>query len=244
MRMKKLLSILVLAFALAQGSLFGLGEPVACFVINYESFNCFHCTTVEDLLRLFPLESGDAQPFDRILEMIVARQKDNVQGAINYLRTQYQELNEEDREAYICKYFLEGEVDAQSYIRKYYTARYENFVQGKSQLLVCVNAVREVRGVFFFTVDNTFNKALLICGECLIDVPKEHTFTVLPRVWDIIARNFCVDSLVLILGVPKAATPVMDKGFIHPAKMKQCEYTGSLIDREIYDVFERAIEQE
>jgi hypothetical protein len=240
--MKKILSIFVCVIILMQGNLLSLGEPVASFIAGYENFNCFHCTTVEDLVRLFPLESDDSRPFDQILEMIVERQKDNVQGAIEYLRRTHSNLSEADREAYICKYFLEGESDAQSYIRKYYTARYENFAQGKSQLLIPVNAAKKIRGVFFFTVDQTFNNALLMCGECLIDTPKEHTFKILSQVWNIIARNFCADSQVLILGVPKAATPIMDKGFIQPAQMKPCEYTGSFIDCEIYDVFKRSIE--
>lgn len=242
--MKKILSIFVCAIALVQANIFSLGESVDSFIVGYESFNCFHCTTVDDLLRLFPVGLDESKPFDQILEMIVARQKDNVQGVIEFLRSAHADKSEVDREAYICKYFLEGEPDAQSYIRKYYTARYIDFVQGKSQLLVSINAEKKVRGLFFFTLDHTFNNALLICGECLIDVPREHIFTVLPRVWDIIARNFCGESQVLILGVPKAATPVMDKGFIQPLKMKQCHYTGSLIDSEIYNVFQWSIGRE
>lgn len=241
--MKKLLSIFVYAFVLIQANIFGLGDPLESFIVGYESFNCFHCTTQEDLQRIFS-NSDNSQPFDSILEMIVDLQTANVQRTMSHLHAQHANKSEAERENYIRQYFLEGEPDAQSYIRKYYTTRYNDFVQKKSQLLIGVNATREIRGIFFFTVDATFNSALLICGECLIDIPKEYTFKILLQVWEIIARKFCENAKVLILGIPKAATPVMDRGFIHPTKMKPCEYTGSLINREIYDVFERPIEPE
>lgn len=242
--MKKLLSILICAIVFVQGYIFGMQEPIATINVGNEKIHCFHCVKKENLQKFLSPELAQLQAFDVILDMITERQQAHVKGAIEYLRTQYANKNEEEKEAYICKYFLEGEADAQSYIRKYYTDRYENFVQGESQLLVAVNAMGQIRGIFFFTIDLTFNNALLICGESLIGVPKELTFTLLPGVWNIIAQMFCPNSQVLILGVPKVAVPMMDKGFIQPAQMKPCEYTGNRINCEIYEVFERVIERE
>lgn len=218
--MKNLVQLFICVIVLAHGTL--LSEQISQITVGNAVFTCEHYTGVEQSQYL------SRESFDGYLPTIIQSGNHQIERELD---------NQEST-------FTVGELSVQDYILAYYNLAYARFQNGKNQALVLLSEEQKCVAIIFFSVDESFDKALYVERQIVLAQPDQILQTQIPELLNnmtkLIAAKICIDAKLIITALPKGAK-LLASFMQRVGGYAPCEYTGKEIDLEEKDVYAKLI---
>ena len=218
--MKNIVQLFICIVVLAHGTL--LSEEIGQIATDDATFTCEYYTSVDQSLYL------SRESFDNFLSIIIKNGSPQIQKELD---------NSEST-------FTIGQMSMSEYITAYYEQAYTRFEHGENQACILLNQEKECMAIIFFSVDESFDKALYLERQIVLASANQINSTKVPPLLNdmtkLIAEKICVDAKQIITALPKGAQ-LLASFMQRVALFSLCEYTGTDINLEEKVVYAKLI---